>query len=455
MRTFVMLIAGTMFSSFSGAVAETAETAEIKHIRNDATGGSCNQIGIWNPASKTCTLTTDSSNRIIIDSDDITLDGGGHTLYGNGTEIANDAVTVTGKTGVTIKNLTFRDFSYGVHLVDAGRNTVSNITAIGNLGAGISLTNASDNTLTNNRISNDHSDTGICIGFRSSNNVITGTTVTGADRGIYLHDMSDGNTISGNTLTNNIEALTLYDSDSNNVIAGNNISTNSSAIFLHSASNSNTISGNTILGNGRGIYLAGGPSLNRVFHNNFLDNVNLQAKVNDGAGNIFSEPFPGGGNYWSDFDTPGEGCNDDNKDGFCDSPYVFAGGQDERPQTSQDGGKCAAPALGLYNPAVAYWSSFGDYQNHELSIEWKLANLGGAPARDVSLVANYHSNGVTTVSRLPLSFGHIAAMGGWGMVTVKALVPAGVSSFRSVVYVQAEDDCGGIHNYPQDRLPVL
>ena len=42
--------------------------AEIT-ITDDATGGECTTIGTWNSASKTCTLTSDVSETITIDSD--------------------------------------------------------------------------------------------------------------------------------------------------------------------------------------------------------------------------------------------------------------------------------------------------------------------------------------------------------------------------------------------------
>lgn len=38
-----------------------------------------------------------------------------------------------------------------------------------------------------------------------------------------------------------------------------------------------------------------------------------------------------GGNYWDSFDSPSEGCEDDDTDGFYDSPYVFQDSQSEMP----------------------------------------------------------------------------------------------------------------------------
>ncbi len=60
--------------------------------------------------------------------------------------------------------------------------------------------------------------------------------------------------------------------------------------------------------------------------------------MSDYAGTVFDGGAGVGGNYWSDFHTPAQGCNDVNPwDGYCDSWYVFTGGVDQYPFTRQDG----------------------------------------------------------------------------------------------------------------------
>ncbi len=49
-RTFIGLMAMVLFSGL-------ATTAMAYSIRDDATGGDCTQIGIWDAGTKTCTLT--------------------------------------------------------------------------------------------------------------------------------------------------------------------------------------------------------------------------------------------------------------------------------------------------------------------------------------------------------------------------------------------------------------
>ena len=66
--------------------------------------------------------------------------------------------------------------------------------------------------------------------------------------------------------------------------------------------------------------------------------------MSNGGDNAFNLAAPTGGNFWSDFDTPSEGCTDRNSDGFCDSPKVFARGQDDLPWTTQNGWQIRANA---------------------------------------------------------------------------------------------------------------
>ena len=46
----------------------------------------------------------------------------------------------------------------------------------------------------------------------------------------------------------------------------------------------------------------------------------------DNSTNKWDKGYPDGGNYWSDFDEPGEGAWDDNHDGLADTPYSIPGG---------------------------------------------------------------------------------------------------------------------------------
>ncbi|MHB1391372.1 MAG: hypothetical protein ACYCXF_09135 [Thermoleophilia bacterium] len=92
-----------------------------------------------------------------------------------------------------------------------------------------------------------------------------------------------------------------------------------------------------------------------VYNNNFLNNI-TQAMVMSGSGDSFNKQVPVGGNYWSNYDSPAEGCRDLNNDRICDSAYVFIGGSDRLAWTSQSGwnppplSDTIAPVIGAVAP---------------------------------------------------------------------------------------------------------
>ncbi|WAM22762.1 MAG: right-handed parallel beta-helix repeat-containing protein (plasmid) [Candidatus Methanoperedens sp.] len=119
---------------------------------------------IMNKAGKTC---------ISIHSNNLVLDGNGHTITGNG---AGDGVNLKDSEGVTIKNLDIRKFDNGIHLENSKNNNLANNTFFSN-NIGIYLQNSKTNILNNNVI--------------SSNN----------QNGIYLKDSKD-NTVYNNFFNN-------------------------------------------------------------------------------------------------------------------------------------------------------------------------------------------------------------------------------------------------------------
>ncbi len=107
-------------------------------------------------------------------------------------------------------------------------------------------------------------------------------------------------------------------------------------------SSSNTIQNNVLYKNRYGIYIEEGAKNNTIYSNDFLEN---RVPANDTGGNSWGTEIKEGGlmgllkgaklmgNHYSDFDEPGEGCNDTNSDGFCDEPRMIGNGPgiDEHP----------------------------------------------------------------------------------------------------------------------------
>lgn len=110
---------------------------------------------------------------------------------------------------------------------------------------------------------------------------------------------------------------------------------------------------------------------------------------------------------------------------------------------------CARPALSLICPTgdKVYWAGYGDYTAGLLSVEYGIAN-GANDATNVQLVNIATTSGVSLATGIPVAMGNIAA-GTSASATVKFNVPSGVVSFKSVVFVSAQDACGNTYNYPK------
>ena len=144
-----------------------------------------NSIGTWDKNTRTYTLTTDVYQTIVIDKDNLTLDGAGHTITGSGW---GNGVYLCQRSNVTVKNCVFSKFYIGILLF------------IG-----------SSNTLTNN-ITNDNS------------------------YGIYLHSGSS-NTLTKNTIYNNQFGIKLYNCNLNKVYNNNFINNPTQAVVNNSSGN--------------------------------------------------------------------------------------------------------------------------------------------------------------------------------------------------------------------------
>jgi parallel beta-helix repeat protein len=247
------------------------------HLDNASTGGECYLVGYWDSTTKTCTLNQNVNDTIEIKVDGITLDGDDYEITPH-----NYGIVLSGTKLVTLKNLNL----------------------IGEEGTGIAL---------------DH----------SSYTLIENNTLSGFYHGVFLYQ-SDHNTVIRNKISDsfNDAIFVRYDSDYN--------------IFRD-----NTF--DTTLNRGNGVYLLGYYDCsnpfsckdhkvrnNGIYNNNFVS-IPRPLIVLTGQDNFFQLDPPVGGNYYSKFDDPGEGCNNNDNDQFCDSTYYFTGGYDLYPWTMQDG----------------------------------------------------------------------------------------------------------------------
>jgi len=188
------------------------------------------------------TLISDISGSIIVERDNVVLNGAGYRLQGDGNE---NGITLSINNNITVKNMQLSSFNIGI------------------------------------------------VVMGSDNNKILENTITDNFRGLDLTS-SENNTISGNHIANNIGGIALE--NMYNSIFGNTIANNSNfGVYLYSAGFNNII-GNNITNNGRGIsvYICYN---NVIYHNNFVNNTNHVET--DGSNGIWDNGEEG--NYWDNY----------------------------------------------------------------------------------------------------------------------------------------------------------
>jgi len=227
----------------------------------------------------TYTFTENVSYRIVVERDNITIDGNGYFLQGPGQGGGIQySMTLTGRRYVTVTNMKIISGNMGISLQGSSNNTINGNSVTNHVG-GIFLQGSSNNTINGNNL-----------------------TANGAG-GILLNDKSVGNTISGNNAKNNPNGIWLS-SSSNNTIVQNNLANNYIGINLFNSSNI------------------------RTYHNNFFGSSPPSYQViSDNSTNVWDDSYPSGGNYWSNYtgiDVKSGPIQDQlGSDGIGDTPYVI------------------------------------------------------------------------------------------------------------------------------------
>jgi parallel beta-helix repeat protein len=246
---------------------------------------------------------------VIVEKDNIVIDGAGYTLQITGTMESSRGLRLTDRTNVTIKNLRILGFNYGIQLLRSLNSTI-----LGNYiyPIGILLRGAHNNIIMENSLLGGDWGTGIMIDiFNGVGN-------------------SSGNHILGNNITNQEVGINSL-IGSANIISGNNINhCKTYGIFLENYPNK--IIGNNFENNTIGIFFSGGSSNNTIYHNNFINNQKDMEDAHSLAPWIYEisvNYWDNGqeGNYWSDYNG-----TDNDGDGIGDSPrLVYEKNQDNYP----------------------------------------------------------------------------------------------------------------------------
>jgi parallel beta-helix repeat protein len=144
---------------------------------------------------------TGGADGIVVERDNIVVDGAGYALQGSG---SGKGIDLTSRSNAAIDKVEIRGFQDGINLYESYNNTISG-NEIANNGEGIWLSYSSDNSISGNNITNDYR--GIWLASSSSNNSISENSIEANNLyGVFL-DSSSGNVIYHNDFVDNTQQV--------------------------------------------------------------------------------------------------------------------------------------------------------------------------------------------------------------------------------------------------------
>ena len=255
-RTALILLLIICFAVVSISQIGRVQAESTIYIRSDGSVEGTDKI---QRDGDVYTLISDISGSIVVERDNVVLNGAGYRLQGGGNE---NGITLSDINNNTVKNLKLSSFNIGI------------------------------------------------VVMGSDNNKILENTITDNFRGLDL-TASENNTVSGNYIANNTDGIALeniYNSIVENTIANNS----DVGIFLNGAGYNNII-GNNITNNKLGIVVSICYD-NVIYHNNFVNNVNhVETDDSNGIWDNGEE-----GNYWDNYT-----ALESDEDGVGDTPYFI------------------------------------------------------------------------------------------------------------------------------------
>jgi len=294
--TTTAFIVALLFSALAGVQFVRLAEANFMPIRTPQPAFIIKSDGSVNPstapiqrAGNIYTFTDDIAGyTIAVERNNIVLDGSGYTLQGNGN---STGVFIKNRKNVTVRNMEVSNFSYGIRLIaedyvgmSSSNNTLSGNTLTNNE-YGIYISASSNNVLRNNSMNNN-----------KHNFMIRGGYLSDSKNG-YQNDIDASNTVNGKPIIYwvNQQDRTVP-SDAGYVALVNcthitvqnlNLSNNRDGVLLVSTMDS-TVTKNYVTNTVNGVYIYGSSS-NTISENNITDNRNgiyvQDSSINNISGN--------------------------------------------------------------------------------------------------------------------------------------------------------------------------
>ena len=190
-----MLLTSMLYSAFKIIPAEAAGTIYIR-----ADGSIDPPTAPIQQNGDVYTLTGDinsDADGIVVERDNIVVDGGGHTVQGTG---SGTGLSLSGRSNVTIKSITINAFYYGIVLYSSSNSSISGNNITANTDYGIVLYSSSNSSISGNNITDSFSEAVFLLG--SDNNTVSENNIKGSIYGLRLLGSSN-NTVLGNVFVDN------------------------------------------------------------------------------------------------------------------------------------------------------------------------------------------------------------------------------------------------------------
>ena len=252
------------------------------YIRADGSVGGTDKI---QRVGDVYTFTDNIEGSLVVEKDDILIDGRQHTLKGRGKRVVLYGVRLHSRNNVTVKNLTVEGFRWGFHIFGGSMNRIVGCT-VQNCYCAIYFFDAPNNMLRNNTFVK--CDYGFNIDSRTSSledwiqDVDCSNTVDGRPA-YYLINEDDvevpsgagwialvnctGITVQNQNITNNSKGIVLFNTRESE-INGNHLMNNLEGIYIAQSSN-NSITGNIVTDSLWGVVLGGSKN---TLHGNSISN---------------------------------------------------------------------------------------------------------------------------------------------------------------------------------------